>query len=117
MQLTTRAGNIPKANNTTSGIPAITNFWANNNHTWIYTGYLWNRAATNVTWTFGENVDDSALLKIDGTTLLNNGIWNEPTIANYTLTPGAHAFEARFGNGGMCMECKTCTFPKCPFGH
>ncbi len=24
---------------------------------------------------------------------------------------------ARFGHGGMCMECKTCTFPKCPFGH
>lgn len=24
---------------------------------------------------------------------------------------------ARLGNGGMCMECKTCTFPKCPFGH
>jgi len=24
---------------------------------------------------------------------------------------------ARMGHGGMCMECKTCTFPKCPFGH
>jgi len=24
---------------------------------------------------------------------------------------------ARLGHGGMCMECKTCTFPKCPFGH
>lgn len=23
---------------------------------------------------------------------------------------------ARLGNGGLCMECKTCTFPKCPFG-
>ncbi len=23
---------------------------------------------------------------------------------------------ARLGNGGMCMECKTCAFPKCPFG-
>lgn len=23
---------------------------------------------------------------------------------------------ARIGNGGLCMECKTCTFPKCPFG-
>lgn len=24
---------------------------------------------------------------------------------------------ARLGNGGLCMECKTCTFPKCPFGR
>lgn len=24
---------------------------------------------------------------------------------------------ARMGHGGMCMECKACTFPKCPFGH
>lgn len=23
---------------------------------------------------------------------------------------------AQFGHGGLCMECKTCTFPKCPFG-
>ena len=21
-----------------------------------------------------------------------------------------------FADGGYCMECKTCTFPKCPFG-
>lgn len=24
---------------------------------------------------------------------------------------------ARFGNGGLCMECKSCVFPKCPFGR
>ena len=24
---------------------------------------------------------------------------------------------ARLGNGGMCMECTSCTFPKCPFGR
>ena len=23
---------------------------------------------------------------------------------------------AKLGNGGMCMECKSCTYPKCPFG-
>ncbi len=23
---------------------------------------------------------------------------------------------ARMGNGAFCLECKTCTFPKCPFG-
>lgn len=24
---------------------------------------------------------------------------------------------ARLGNGGLCMECKSCVFPKCPFGR
>ena len=23
---------------------------------------------------------------------------------------------AKIGHGGLCMECKVCTFPKCPFG-
>jgi formylmethanofuran dehydrogenase subunit E len=23
---------------------------------------------------------------------------------------------ARLGEGGFCMNCKTCSFPKCPFG-
>jgi autotransporter-associated beta strand protein len=88
IQLTTRMAN-------TSAQPPWTT-----NITYVYTGYLWNRAATNVTWTFGENIDDSALLKIDGTTVLNNGSYNTPTIGTVTLTPGTHAFEARFGNGG-----------------
>jgi autotransporter-associated beta strand protein len=70
------------------------------NGTFVYTGYLWNREATNVTWTFGENIDDSALLKIDGATVLNNSVHNIPTIGTVTLAPGAHVFEARFGNGG-----------------
>jgi autotransporter-associated beta strand protein len=68
--------------------------------TFVYNGYIWNRTGADVTWTFGENVDDNVLLKIDGVTLIANGSsWNVPTIATVTLTPGAHAFEARFGNG------------------
>jgi hypothetical protein len=54
---------------------------------------------TNVTWTFAEHIDDSVLLKIDGYTLLNNTAWQVPSLASYVLTPGAHTFEARFGNG------------------
>ncbi len=23
---------------------------------------------------------------------------------------------AKLGEGGLCMECKSCTYPKCPFG-
>ena len=78
--------------NTTSGWPA--------NTTYIYTGFIWNRESTNVTWTFAENFDDAVYLVIDTTTVLNNGSWNTPTRANYTLTPGAHFFEARFYQGG-----------------
>lgn len=69
------------------------------NETYVYTGYIWNRAATNVTWTFAEHIDDSVLIKIDGMTVMNNGTWTTPTIATWTLTPGAHSFECRFGNG------------------
>ena len=75
--------------NTTSSWPSAT--------TYIYSGYLWNRLQTNVTWTFAENFDDSVLLKIDGNTVLNNGTWNTPTLASLTLTPGAHALAAYFG--------------------
>jgi len=72
------------------------------NTTYIYSGYLWNRAETNVTWTFAESIDDATLLRIDGTTILNDGAWATPTKNNYELSPGAHAFDVRFyqGNGG-----------------
>lgn len=73
--------------------------WPSIHTTYIYSGYIWNQASTNETWTFAENFDDSVQLKIDGNTLLDNGTWNAPTRANVTLTPGCHAFEARFGQG------------------
>jgi len=69
--------------------------------TWIYAGFIWNRAATNVTWTFAEQFDDSVQLKIDSTTVIGGGNgWDMPTIGTITLAPGPHAFEARFGQGG-----------------
>ena len=70
------------------------------NSTYVYTGYIWNRTGANVTWTFAENFDDNAMLRIDGYTVLNDGTWDNPTLANVTLTPGPHLFEARFGQGG-----------------
>jgi hypothetical protein len=73
-------------------------YWPDNS-TYIYSGYIWNRATTNVTWTFAENFDDAVLLRIDGTTVLNNTNWNEPTKGTITLSPGPHLFEARFGQG------------------
>ncbi len=71
------------------------------NVTWIYKGFVWNRASTDQTWTFAENFDDNVKLVIDSTTVIANGnSWNVPTIGTYTLTPGAHPFEVRFGQGG-----------------
>lgn len=72
--------------------------------TYIYSGYLWNRALTNVTWNFAENFDDTVRLKIDGVTVINGGNgWNVPTITTNVVTPGAHAFELRLGqaSGGV----------------
>ncbi|MUM76767.1 trehalose-binding protein [Pseudodesulfovibrio sp. F-1] len=31
--------------------------------------------------------------------------------------PITRSLIAKLGNGGMCMECTSCTFPKCPFGR
>ena len=71
------------------------------NTTFIYTGYIWNRATTNVTWTFAENFDDNVKLVIDTTTVIENGNnWMTPVKGTITLSPGPHSFEARFGQGG-----------------
>lgn len=92
-------------NMTTSIVTRLTTRMANiqyyepYNTTWIYKGYIWNRAATNANWTFAENFDDAVKLTIDTTVVLNNGTWNVPTLSTINLSPGAHAFEARFGQG------------------
>jgi autotransporter-associated beta strand protein len=67
------------------------------NETWVYTGEFYQ--AVDGTVTFAENVDDSALLKIDGVTWLNNTSYTTPTSSAKILTAGWHTFEARFGNG------------------
>ena len=93
VRLTTRAANGSWGASGASG-----GIWLDN-ETYIYSGYIWNRASTNANWSFAENFDDSVLLKIDGNTVLNNGTWNVPSIGTYNLTPGAHAFELRLGQG------------------
>ncbi len=95
IQLTTRAVNgWCNSGGTINGAQ-----WPDNS-TYVYTGYIWNRAPTNETWTFAESFDDQVLLRIDTTNVLNNGSYNTPTKANVTLSPGPHLFEARFGQGG-----------------
>ncbi len=94
VRLTTRAANGAWTSSAASG-----GIWTDQT-TYIYSGYLWNRAATNVTWNFVENFDDTVRLKIDGTTVINGGGgWNVPTLTTNMFTPGAHAFELRLGQG------------------
>jgi len=96
IELTTVAANGVSV----SGDPVFLNGkeWRNNT-TYIYTGYLWNRAATNVTWTFLKAFDDSLQLTLDGTNIIYHTGWNTVVKTNVTLTPGPHRFEARFGQG------------------
>ena len=94
----------------TPGMGNTQTIWGDK-ETYVYTGYIWNRGTTNVTWTFAEHFDDSVLLKIDGITVLNNTGAGTPTLANYVLTPGPHTFEVRFGeNTGIAGPSATATW-------
>ena len=106
VELTTTA-----ANGFSAGVTVVTDPYDLNGKTWmnntayVYTGYIWNRDATNVTWTFAENFDDDTRLTIDGTPVLSNTEWATATIGSITLTPGPHAFEVRFGQGSGGVGC------------
>ncbi|HEX3999112.1 MAG TPA: autotransporter-associated beta strand repeat-containing protein [Pirellulales bacterium] len=71
-----------------------------NSSTIGYSGYINNTSSHNVTYVFTENFDDGAYLSVDGTVVLNDDNWNNPTMAEYTLTPGQHSIQIRFGQGG-----------------
>ena len=96
IELTTTAANgaAPEDNPYVRG-----KFWPPNT-TYVYTGFIWNRTGAPAIWTFAENFDDSVLLRIGDTEVLNNSSWDTPTIGTITLAPGSHYFEVRFGQGG-----------------
>ena len=63
----------------------------------FYTGYLWNRGTTDVTWRFAVSYSTTDYrLYIDGNEVLKPTQTATPTFASYTLTPGAHLFEMRY---------------------
>ncbi len=71
----------------------------NKNKCMTYTGYVWNRGATDVTWTFASALEGGTVaVKIDGVTVLDAAA-TTLTSANVTLTPGPHAFEYRAYTG------------------
>ena len=63
----------------------------------VYSGYIWNRTDSDVTWTLVEDFDDAINVYIDDRQVLYNAGWNTVTKANVTLSPGAHKFEVRLG--------------------
>jgi autotransporter-associated beta strand protein len=64
--------------------------------TWVYSGlFSWGGG----TVTFAEHFDESVLLKIDGTNVLNDTSLSTPSMATLSLASGLHAFELRLGQG------------------
>jgi len=64
-----------------------------------YTGYVWNRTASDATVTFASALDGAPVtVKIDGTTVLTAAA-SAFAKANVTLAPGPHAFEYRAWSG------------------
>lgn len=77
-----------------------------------YSGYVWNRGATDVTWTFAFAFDDNLEVRIDGQNLPatkhGTASWGALYTANVTLTPGPHSFHLVLwnaqGNGGAVQH-------------
>ena len=67
--------------------------------TTVYAGYIWNRTDADVTWSLMESFDDRVRVWIDGGLVLSNDAWDAASAAAFTLAPGPHRFEARFGQG------------------
>lgn len=73
------------------------------NTTYIYSGYLWNRQSSSVTWTFACHMDDHLQLKIDDAVVMERGSFittSDTSLRTVTLSPGPHKFELRAGQGG-----------------
>ena len=87
------------------------------NTTFIYTGYLWNDAATNETWTFFKAFDDRARILINGTNVLQNEVSSAQVISNATVCAGWNTFELRLGEGSGAVGCNFAAFPGMGIGY
>ncbi|MCX7819452.1 MAG: autotransporter-associated beta strand repeat-containing protein [Kiritimatiellae bacterium] len=70
--------------------------------TYGYQGFIINPGPTNVVYTFAESFDDNVRLRIivGGVTndVLNNTVYNIPSLGSIDLPPGIHQFDLRLGN-------------------
>ena len=70
------------------------------NALYTYTGYLWNRTGTNVTWTFAMSTVDQVRMYIDGNEIFQHTSTMDVDVTNVFLTTGPHAVEIRMENNG-----------------
>ena len=106
VQLSPRAANWTGTINGThnNGDPLATiqpGKWYDNS-TVMYQGYMYIGAAAGSTVSFFEDFDDDKELVLNGSTLINNGTWNTPITANWTVPasgPGWYSIQLRFGRG------------------
>lgn len=68
------------------------------NALYTYTGYLWNRTGTNVTWTFAMCTVDQVRMYIDGNEIFQHKSTSDVDVTNVFLTTGPHAVEIRMEN-------------------
>ena len=59
-----------------------------------YTGYVWNRAPTNETWSFAYCYETCSKLIIDGEDLGHESV-RKPLFVDRLMTPGAHSIQIR----------------------
>ena len=68
-----------------------------------YSGYAWNRSATNETWTFAYSFDDSLKVYVNGEVLTATKCggdgWGALSLAKATLKPGANSILIQLWNG------------------
>ena len=84
--------------------------------TYVYTGYLWNDASTNETWTFYKGFDDSARIMLNGVNILQNPTSSAIVISNATVLAGANTFELRLGQGTGGVGNNNANFPAMGIG-
>lgn len=110
--LSTRYANLWFVDTASSG-----NIWSDST-TYIYTGYLWNDAPTNETWTFFRCFDDSTRLVLNGTNvLLNTNQSGISVMSNATVLAGWNTFELRLGQGGGSVGNNNASFPDIGVGY
>ncbi len=98
-------GSISASSFNTTAFPAVTNYsltidkakvgsWPVNTM-YIYWGQIYLDGSA---YRFGESIDDEAMLKINGTTVFDNRVWNGASFGTVNLPAGWYSFELRMRN-------------------
>lgn len=64
----------------------------------VYSGYLWNKTNSDVTWTFAQCYDDDSKLFVNGVMVRQQTGWQTATVTPVVLHPGPNHFVLRIFN-------------------